>query len=296
MNISTMKTIDKCHYTSLIPEPPHLNMATFFVASIIEKGEGDIIFYSKDNTKTKAVHVSENSVVIIPPFVATEHQNFKKDSFIQRNIHIDEATFKECCDMVDPSLFETFLFSEFPPSFKLTSSTAIYLAEVCTLITGEQAKQFDGIHKTATCVLLSSYISNKVKNNVFPVWIRQLIRKLEDVSFSTLTISEMVKTTNYSHGYVNREFKKYLGIPLKQYVLRNKLDLAASFLVTTNLTTQEIVDTLNFSNISNFINCFKNRFNITPAKYRARNSSNISLDDYQEWGVSVLNDGRNKIV
>lgn len=296
MNITTKKTIEKCMYTSLIPEPPHLNKATFFVACVIEKGEGDVIFYSKDGKKSETIHVSENSCFIIPPFVATEHVNFDKSCFAQRNIHFDEATLKECCDLIDPSLFDLFLFNDFQQPFRLSSAAAVYLAECCSIVTGEDNKKFENIHRSMICTVLSSYLVSKMKNNTYPVWIRALTRNLKDINFLLLSIEDMVKTTHYSHGYVNREFKKYFGIPLKQYVLKKKLELASSMLVTSDLSMQEIVDKLFFSNISNFINLFKSQYSITPAKYRKENSSTISLDDYQDWGASVLTDDSNVIV
>lgn len=297
MNITTKKTIEKCPFVSFIPEPPKdPNKATFYVISIIEKGEGDLVFYSRDDTKSTTIHLTENSCFITPPFVTTQHINFKKKLFIQRNIHVDEATFKECCNLVNSDLYGQTIFKDTPITFKLTSPAAIYIAECCSLISGEEEKYFANIHRSLVCSILSSYLSSMMQNQAFPVWIKILLRNLNDLKFLLQPITEMVKTTHYSHGYVNREFKKILGMPLKQYVLNKKLDMAVSMLITTDLSMQDIVDRLNFSNVSNFINIFKATYKITPAKYRKINSKGISLDDYQAWGVSVLQDGPNRRV
>lgn len=292
MHISIKKTIEKCPFVSFIPRPPHeLNKATFFVISIVEKGEGDIVFYSRDDSKSTTIHVTENTVVFIPPFVSTVHKNFKQLEFSQRNIHVDDSVFRDCCDLINPDLYGKIVFKDDPVFFKLTSPSAIYIAEACSLISGEEEKHFASIHKSIVCSILSSYLASTLKNNVFPVWVKTLIRNLNNLEFLLMPIKQMVKTTNYSHGYVNREFKKILGIPLKQYVLNKKIDISVSMLITTDLSMQDIVDKLNFSNVSNFINIFKSIYKITPAKYRKINSKGISLDDYQAWGVSLLDDG-----
>ena len=83
---------------------------------------------------------------------------------------------------------------------------------------------------------------------------------------------------------MNREFKKYLGCSIIKFITRKKLDKATVLLTTTDYSVESISDMLNFSNVSNFINIFKKRYGLTPAKYRKLHGSSIQIDTYQEWG------------
>ena len=288
MFINTMQTIEKCLYTSIVRQPPEEeHKSTFVVVSIIEKGEAEVKFMSKDDKKSKNVSVKENTCFITMPFSTMVFKSFTNNNYTQRNIHIDERTFKECCDIVDPQLFSQFLLSEYPVVFPLSGPAANYISESCSLIMGGSDPVKEKLHKCCIFSILSAYISHTIKNVNLPLWIRALLRRLEEISFLTLKVKDIIVSTNYSHGYVNREFKEYMHISLKQYITNKKIEIASTMIVRTNLTLQEISDTLNFCTVSSLISAFKRAYGTTPAKYRKQNNANINLDSYIEWGEKV---------
>ena len=283
-----MQTIKKCPYTSIVREPPNEeHKSTFVVISIIEKGEAEVEFTSRDGKKTKTVSVKENSCFVVMPFSTILFKSFTSKNYTHRNIHVDERTFKECCDTVDPNLFSQFLLSEYPIVFPLSGPTANYISESCSLIMGGNDLTKEKLHKCCVFSILSAYISHSIKNANLPLWLRALLRRLEEISFLTLKVKDIIISTNYSHGYVNREFKKYMHMSLKQYITNKKIEIASTMIVRTNLTLQEISDTLNFCTVSSLISAFKQAHGTTPAKYRKQNNTNINLDSYIEWGEKV---------
>ena len=283
-----MRTIEKCPYTSIIPTPPiEEHKSTFVVASIIEKGEATVEFMSKSGKKSKTVSIKENTCFVVMPFSPIVFKSFTNKKYTQRNIHIDERTFKECCDIVDPNLFSKFLLSEYPIVFSLSGPTSNFISESCSMMMGESDATKEKLHKCCIFSILSAYISNMTKNVNLPLWLRALLRRLEEVSFLTLKVKDIIISTNYSHGYINREFKKYMNISLKQYITKKKLEIASTMIVKTNLSLQEISDTLNFCTVSSLISAFKDTYGMTPAKYRKQNNANINLDSYIEWGETA---------
>lgn len=288
MMLHTKQTIYKCPYASHILVPPKIvHQSTFFVISIIEKGEAEIQFFSADEKKSKVITVDENCCIINFPFRSTLYKSHS-NNFSFRNIFVDERTMLECCNFVKEDLYNELLDLDFPPTFHLSPPSVIYFAETTSsLMKEKKTEKMDMIHKTLVCELLVHYKIRKSANMVFPKWINGLLRRLEDKDFISLSVEEMVKTTNYSHGYVNREFKKYMGCSIKQYIIRKRLGVATVLLTTTDSSIEEISDNLNFSTISNFINTFKKRYHITPAKYRKLYGSLIQLDTYQEWGDTL---------
>ena len=285
MEIYTKETIKKCPYTSHILVPPELpHQTTFFVISLIEKGEATIEFFEKNGKGTKTVDVKENTCFICRPFAPILYKSWSK-SFSCRDIYLDERTMIECCNFLQKGLYDELLDLDFQPVFKLSAPTLIYFAESTSALTGEKTSpDRDAILKSLVCSILTQYNISKASENVYPVWINGFLRTLDDEELLNVSIEKLVKTTNYSHGYVNREFKKYIGCSIKQFIIRKKIDKATILLATTDYSIEEISNMLHFSNVSNLINLFKQRYGVTPAKYRKLHCSAIQLDTYQEWG------------
>ena len=291
MELNTTQTIRKCPYTSHILVPPtNVHQSTFFVITIVEKGEATIQLLSKDGNPVKTINVKENYCFIIPPFTSIVFTSFSK-TFSMRDLYINEKRMKECCEFLQKGSYNKLVEQPFLPVFRLSSSSVIFLAECASQLIGDKiSDKRDSLHKSLVSTLLSLYYASKSTNTVYPKWLNGFLRKLDDPDCASRSIEELVKSTNYSHGYVNREFKKYLGCSIIQFIIRKKLEKATVLIATTDLSIESISDSLNFSNVSNFINVFKKRYGITPAKYRKLHGSSIQMDTYQEWGeVIVLN-------
>lgn len=291
MILNTAQTIRKCPYTShiLVP-PPEIHQSTFFVLTIIENGEACIEFFSKDGNHSKTYNVKENCCFFVSPYTPLLFKSYSKN-FAFRDVYLDEKTMMECAEFLEKGLYDKLIDSPTPPVFKLSPSSIIFLVECMSALTGERMSEKKNIlHRSLVSMLISQYLASKSSNNVFPKWINGFLRRLDDEKFVSMSVEEMVKSTNYSHGYVNREFKKYLGCSIIQFIIRKKLDKATVLLTTTDYSVEEISDILNFSNVSNFINVFKKRYGLTPAKYRKLHGSSIQIEVYQEWGDTTYLD------
>ena len=211
MEIYTTQTIRKCPYTSHILVPPKdEHKATFFVISLVEKGEASIEFFDKDDNKTIKVDVSENTCFFTYPFVAIKYLSYSKD-LSYRNIIVTEKAMMECCNFLYEGLYDDLLNLEYPPVFRVSPPSIIYFAECASSIEGaKRSEKKDAVHKSLVCSLLNQYLVSKSSNNIFPKWINGFLRNLDNEESLSKSVEEMIKTTNYSHGYVNREFKRYI--------------------------------------------------------------------------------------
>ena len=288
---TTTQTVKKCPYSSHVLIPPNdVHKATFFVLSFVEKGEATIEFYNKEDSEKKTVTVIENTCFFSYPFVAIRFINYSKD-LSYRNIIVSERVMMDCCNFFQEGLYDELLNLEYPPVFHISPPSIIYFAECASALEGaKKSDKKDIAHRSLVCSLLNQYLVSKSINNIFPKWINGFLRNLEDEDFLSKSVEEMVRTTNYSHGYVNREFKRYIGCSIKQFIIRKKLDRATVLLTTTDSSIEDIADILNFGNASNLIIIFKKRYGLTPAKYRKLYGSSIQIDVYQEWGDIIYPD------
>ena len=84
----------------------------------------------------------------------------------------------------------------------------------------------------------------------------------------TLTISDIAAYFEYNEKYLTTFFKKMNGIPLKQYILREKTEYAKSILTESNTTVSDVAYSIGFSDVHNFSNAFKKITGMAPGIYR----------------------------
>ena len=249
------------------PRVPH--QSTFFKITYIEEGEVELDFFSRSGGGIKKVAVTAKDAFIITPKDIHNYNVNSKMKYCQKDLYIPEELMRKCCDLVDEDLYETITDREYPVLFRLSTSTLSSISDMMTPIMFEPiSKTNSAIHKSLIVYILGQYVATKEYFNNYPKWIKKLLRNLDKESFLTLSIEEIVKETGFSHTYVSSQFKRYKGMPLKKYVNKSKLSIAAAMLASSDYTIEDIVERLDFNTPSNFINLFKAEFGITPGKYR----------------------------
>ena len=182
---------------------------------------------------------------------------------------------KRLCDNISDTLYDEIRGAEYPPVFKLTLNTLFSIVEMHSVIAFKQvSKENDAVHKVIITYLLGEYLEYGNENRNYPKWLRKFLESLEKEDFLMLSIEDMVKSVNYSHGYVCREFKKYLKVPIKQYIIKQKLIYSCNMLTQTDQSLEEISARFNFSALSNYIFLFKREYGLTPGKYRREHQIN----------------------
>lgn len=98
-----------------------------------------------------------------------------------------------------------------------------------------------------------------------------------------LTLAEIEKAFFVSKYYVMREFKKYTGFTLHQFILNRRLAYAKQ-LLKEQRQASEIFAICGFKSYSHFLKCFKREFNLTPKEFLKQNKSNQMLyfDHYHQ--------------
>lgn len=88
-----------------------------------------------------------------------------------------------------------------------------------------------------------------------------------------LHLPEIAAWCGYNPSYLSRKFKKEKGESLKNYIVRQKLFRAASYLSDSNKSLVQISNQLCFASQSHFQTVFKRYYHVTPLMYRreARN-------------------------
>ncbi|MDE7185948.1 MAG: AraC family transcriptional regulator [Lachnospiraceae bacterium] len=83
-----------------------------------------------------------------------------------------------------------------------------------------------------------------------------------------ITLMELSRFFNYSERQMARILKEYTGRNFTDLVQSIKLSKACELLKNPQISIQEIIDTVGYSNSSHFYRLFKKQYQITPTEYR----------------------------
>ena len=86
-------------------------------------------------------------------------------------------------------------------------------------------------------------------------------------------LPSLIRLSGFSHGHLCRVMKqKYDTTPIR-YITNLRLEYAANLLATTNYDILTISVNVGISSLSHFITIFKQKYGVSPSKYRSLNSN-----------------------
>ncbi len=91
-------------------------------------------------------------------------------------------------------------------------------------------------------------------------------------------VSDIAAHFGYNEKYLSHLFSNIEGLPLKQYILREKMELAKYMLSDSNDTINQIASELSFTDSHNFMKAFKKIVGLTPTQYRNAYSKRLLYD------------------
>ena len=82
----------------------------------------------------------------------------------------------------------------------------------------------------------------------------------------TLFLKELAAPFKYSEYYLSRKFSQEMGVGLKDYIRRQRLEQAKALLKDTDLEICEVSDRLRFCSPSYFSEQFKSEYGVSPTQ------------------------------
>ena len=91
---------------------------------------------------------------------------------------------------------------------------------------------------------------------------------LEQNYSKQLKICDICQELHISSFYFTHQFTAYVGCSPKQYLTKIRLNHAGQMLATSKSSVSSVSEQVGFSDVNNFIRCFKNAFQTTPTQMR----------------------------
>lgn len=111
-------------------------------------------------------------------------------------------------------------------------------------------------------------ITNNATYILLPDTIKQVLSDIEHNFKSDISLQSLSEKHNMSKFHLAKEFKKYTGTTITEYIITNRLSYAKELLKYSDFPISEIAYMVGINNVSHFINLFKARENMTPLVFR----------------------------
>lgn len=126
--------------------------------------------------------------------------------------------------------------------------------------------------------------------------INDILAYIEDNIDKKLQINLIVDFSGFSRRYIQLVFKKYIGVPLGEYIRRRKIARAAVLLRLTNTPIIDIAFQLHFDSQQTFTREFKKITGCSPYQYRKEKDWDLKpllispISSPQPPGISFIKD------
>lgn len=106
---------------------------------------------------------------------------------------------------------------------------------------------------------------------VISIHVSKCIQYIYDNLHTPLTVKDLSRKLDLHPNYLSTLFKKETGYSVHEFIQNTRLDTAKNILLDTEYSCASIANTLCFSSQSHFIRLFREKYGITPSKYRKEN-------------------------
>lgn len=156
--------------------------------------------------------------------------------------------------------------SEFPEK----REKLIWLLNLCLRISNENPIyapiRLDNVFSEFLIVASSLHAESRRKN--IPPSIRHIEIYIKENVNKPISLSDISDRFLLSKQYIMRSFKKYYGTSVTHMINTEKLNRSLLLLRDSDMTVDEIANSLSFSQSAYFCRLFKKHFSITPTEYR----------------------------
>ncbi|MFA9377980.1 MAG: AraC family transcriptional regulator [Lachnotalea sp.] len=110
--------------------------------------------------------------------------------------------------------------------------------------------------------------TNEAKTIYIPEHINSIMKYIDQHFHTAITLDDIEKELGISKFHLSKEFKKYTGSTIGEYILSTRLSFTKELLKYSNLSITEIAYQSGMNHVSHFINLFKTHEGTTPLAFR----------------------------
>ncbi len=225
------------------------------------------IEYTIENKNEKSAVIGGQNAVLICPYSQYRFADEKDCEF--RDVLIDPELIQKACDFIDPTFYNKIVLNKIM-SFTLTDDDIIFLERQFLLLlsdtnSDEKRKNYEKLIVAQFIGFL--YMEKQTKTNSMDFKSKCLL-SINSHCIDSNAIEFLRMDCGYNKIYLCKKFKQEFGTTISAYILSLRLNHAAFLLKTTSYSLEECCHAVGLESVTYFINAFKKKYGVTPAKYR----------------------------
>ncbi|MBQ7039460.1 MAG: helix-turn-helix domain-containing protein [Clostridia bacterium] len=158
------------------------------------------------------------------------------------------------------------LWNMFPKYLSCEGNAEEILEKIFNLSVGKPEYYFEHIAALLKALILDAMAYTAKDSN--PKLIQDIKRYLDENCSENITNKVIGDEFSYHPNYVNRMFKKYTGETVHSYVTKARLKKSLHMILESDYQVAEISNICGFSSYAYFIKCFREKYGVSPLKYR----------------------------
>ena len=227
----------------------------------IELGEGELLFFGQGASQ-EILPAGENDVavnfIILPQFLdktleMLDGEETPLRKFIVDSLKNDNASclhYRVADVLPVQNLVENLIWA-------LLKGAAPNRRSICQTTTG------------LLFMKLLNYTDRLASQSTEDEAVVKVLRYIEE-NYRTGSLTEIAEILHYDLYWLSREIKRRTGRNYKELLQEKRLTQAAYFLTHTGLRVDEAANAVGYSNLSYFHRIFREKYGVTPKKYRDR--------------------------
>lgn len=231
--------------------------------------EGEIINIRNENKE----YIQKNTLFIGTP---NEYHLFKKTNQNIKILNIlgREDSINELINLLFPENFLDFINKNKVITLYDETINLIYKnIELVNSLSAKDWKITNSLLKSTITIILNSLFLKYINetNNESNKY-KKIIKKLNDLksnpTFYTLDVNDLCYKLGYSRTHLNRIFSEIFNESPHVYLIKCKMEYAASLLLHTDYSISEISSLVGYTSSLRFSHNFKQFYSLSPFKYR----------------------------
>jgi AraC-like DNA-binding protein len=103
--------------------------------------------------------------------------------------------------------------------------------------------------------------------------ISRIIAHIKDIPGYRISHQELADRVSMSPNYLNKLFKRYMGMSLKHYMTQARLERALHLLQETSMNVSQVAEALGYGNIYLFSRQFKEQYGRPPSDFKFKGAA-----------------------
>lgn len=223
----------------------------------------------------ESIQMDKNCAALLRPRIDVHAMKNADSQAKHFTLQIRDSRMREVCAKISPTFYEE-LISNSRFILRLNDLQTNKIINYATIISSKISNDTETLMFFLLTYILEKFIH---QTNFFdrskPQWFLELLLKINMPENIHWSVNDVVAQSNFSHTHLLREYKKYEGCTLMDYLTKIKTAEACNLLLYSDMSMLDIAMKLGYSDSAHLNRTFKKIYNMSLSEFRRRNRQSL---------------------